>query len=193
MNPESVLDLFRQRGALLEGHFVLSSGLHSTGYLQCALILQHPADAEALGRALGEKVKAAGHAIDVVLSPAMGGLIIGHEVGRALGVRAIFAERVDGTLTLRRGFALQPGERVLVVEDVVTTGKSTMETVVVAQQAGATVAAAASIINRGGGDGLSIPYVSLADARFPTFAADAVPAELRDVPAIKPGSRPGLK
>jgi orotate phosphoribosyltransferase len=193
MNPESVLDLFRQRGALLEGHFVLSSGLHSTGYLQCALILQHPADAEALGRALGEKVKAAGHAIDVVLSPAMGGLIIGHEVGRALGVRAIFAERVDGTLTLRRGFALQPGERVLVVEDVVTTGKSTMETVLVAQQAGATVAAAASIINRGGGDGLSIPYVSLADARFPTFAADAVPAELRDVPAIKPGSRPGLK
>jgi orotate phosphoribosyltransferase len=193
MNPESVLDLFRQRGALLEGHFVLSSGLHSTGYLQCALILQHPADAEALGRALGEKVKAAGHAIDVVLSPAMGGLIIGHEVGRALGVRAIFAERVDGTLTLRRGFALQPGERVLVVEDVVTTGKSTMETVLVAQQAGATVAAAASIINRGGGDGLAIPYVSLADARFPTFPADAVPAELRDVPAIKPGSRPGLK
>jgi orotate phosphoribosyltransferase len=193
MNSDSVLDLFRKRGALLEGHFVLSSGLHSTGYLQCALILQHPVDAEALGRALGEKVRAAGYAVDVVLSPAMGGLIIGHEVGRALGVRAIFAERVDGTLTLRRGFRIEPGERVLVVEDVVTTGKSTIETVAVAEQAGATVAAAASIINRGGGDALAIPYVSLAEARFPTFAADAVPDHLRDVPAIKPGSRPGLR
>ncbi|BCS31533.1 orotate phosphoribosyltransferase [Luteitalea sp. TBR-22] len=193
MTPDSVLALFRQRGALLEGHFVLSSGLHSTGYLQCALILQHPADAEALGRALAEKVKAAGHHVDVVLSPAMGGLIIGHEVGRALGVRAIFAERVDGRLTLRRGFQLQAGERVLVVEDVVTTGKSTLETVAVAEQAGAVVVAAASIINRGGGDGMAIPYVSLAEAKFPTFAADAIPADLRDVPAVKPGSRPGLK
>ncbi len=192
MTPDSVLDLFRQRGALLEGHFVLSSGLHSTGYLQCALILQHPADAEALGRALADKVRAAGHEVDVVLSPAMGGLIIGHEVGRALGVRAIFAERVEGTLTLRRGFSLRPGERVLVVEDVVTTGKSTLETVVAAEKAGATVVAAASIINRGGGDALAIPYVSLADARFPTFAPDAVPEHLRGIPAVKPGSRPGL-
>ncbi len=193
MNADSVLDLFRTRGALLEGHFVLTSGLHSTGYLQCALVLQHPADAERLGRALAAKVTAAGHAVDVVLSPAMGGLIIGHEVGRALGVRAIFAERVDGSLTLRRGFRLEPGERVLVVEDVVTTGKSTLETVAVAEQAGATTTAAASIINRGGGDGLSVPYVSLADARFPTFAADQVPESLRDVPAVKPGSRPGPK
>ena len=193
MNPDSVLDLFRSRGALLEGHFILTSGLHSTGYLQCALVLQHPAAAETLGRALAEKVKAAGHAVDVVLSPAMGGLIIGHEVGRALGVRAIFAERQDGALTLRRGFRLETGERVLVVEDVVTTGKSTLETVAVAEQAGATVSAAASIINRGGGDALSIPYVSLAEARFPTFAADAVPDHLRGVPAVKPGSRPGPK
>jgi orotate phosphoribosyltransferase len=193
MTADSVLALFRQRGALLEGHFVLSSGLHSTGYLQCALILQHPADAEALGRALGEKVKAAGHTVDVVLSPAMGGLIIGHEVGRALGVRAIFAERVDGTLTLRRGFRIDPGERVLVVEDVVTTGKSTLETVVVAQHAGATVVAAASIINRGGGDQMDLPYVSLAEAKFPTYAPDALPDHLRGVPAIKPGSRPGQK
>lgn len=193
MTPDSVLDLFRKRGALLEGHFILTSGLHSTGYLQCALVLQHPADAEALGQALAAKVKVAGHAVDAVLSPAMGGLIIGHEVGRALGVRAIFAERVDGALTLRRGFRIEPGERVLVVEDVVTTGKSTIETVRVAEQAGATVVAAASIINRGGGDSLEIPYVSLAEARFPTFAADAVPDHLRDVPAVKPGSRPGLK
>ena len=193
MSPDSVLDLFRSRGALLEGHFVLSSGLHSTGYLQCALVLQHPADAEAVGRALGEAVRAAGHEVDLVLSPAMGGLIIGHEVGRALGVRAIFAERVDGLLTVRRGFTLEAGERVLVVEDVVTTGKSTLETVAVAEQAGAVVVAAASIINRGGGDVLAVPYVSLADARFPTFAAGAVPAALRDIPAIKPGSRPGVR
>ena len=193
MNPEDVLNLFRKRGALLEGHFVLSSGLHSTGYLQCALILQHPADAEALGRALGAQVRQAGHQVDVVLSPAMGGLIIGHEVGRALGVRAIFAERQEGALTLRRGFRLEPGERVLVVEDVVTTGKSTLETVAVAEQAGAVVVAAASIINRGGGDGLAVPYVSLADARFPTFAADAIPEALRDVPVVRPGSRPGTK
>jgi orotate phosphoribosyltransferase len=193
MTADSVLALFRSRGALLEGHFVLSSGLHSTGYLQCALILQHPTDAEALGRALGEKVKAAGYKVDVVLSPAMGGLIIGHEVGRALGVRAIFAERVDGTLTLRRGFRIDEGEKVLVVEDVVTTGKSTLETVAVAEHAGATVVAAASIINRGGGDQMAIPYVSLAEARFPTYAADALPEHLKGVPVIKPGSRPGQK
>ena len=193
MTSDNVLDLFRKRGALLEGHFILSSGLHSTGYLQSALILQHPADAAALGTALAEKVRQAGHVVDVVLSPAMGGLIIGHEVGRALGVRAIFAERQDGTLTLRRGFRLEPGERVLVVEDVVTTGKSTLETVAVAERAGAVVVAASSIINRGGGDGMALPYVSLADARFPTFAADAVPEHLRDVPAVKPGSRPGPK
>ena len=140
----AILDRFRRAGALLEGHFRLTSGLHSPGYLQCALVLQHPADAEALGRALGEKLKAAGHGVDAVLSQAMGGLIIGHEVGRALGVRAIFAERVDGTLTLRRGFRIEPGERVLIVEDVVTTGKSTIETVAVAEKAGATVVAAAS-------------------------------------------------
>lgn len=191
MTPDAVLDLFRRRGALLEGHFVLSSGLHSTGYLQCALVLQYPDDAQALGRALAERVREAGHQVDVVLSPAMGGLIIGHEVARALGVRAIFAERQDRTLTLRRGFALQPEERVLVVEDVVTTGKSTLETVVTAEQSGARVVAASSIIDRGGGDALTIAYVSLADAKFPTFAADAVPDHLRVVAAVKPGSRPG--
>lgn len=191
MTADSVLALFRTRGALLEGHFVLTSGLHSSGYLQCALVLQHPADAEALGATLAARVTAAGHQVDVVLSPAMGGLIIGHEVGRALGVRAIFAERVEGTLTLRRGFRIAPGERVLIVEDVVTTGKSTLETVAVAEHAGATVVAAGSIINRGGGDAMTVPYVSLAEARFPTYAPDALPDHLRGVPAIKPGSRPG--
>lgn len=189
MSPDDVLQLFRDSGALLEGHFILTSGLHSTGYLQCARVLQYPQHAESLGQALGEAVRAAGLDVDVVLSPAMGGLIIGHEVGRALGVRAIFAERQDGTLTLRRGFALQPGERVLIVEDVVTTGKSTVETAVVARAAGGVVVGAASIINRGGGADLGVPYVGLASVNFPTFAADQIPPELRDVPAVKPGSR----
>ena len=119
MTEAEVLTIFRQSGALLEGHFRLSSGLHSPGYLQCALVLQHPRDAETLGAALGTIVRSLG--VQTVLSPALGGIVIGQEVARALGVRAIFAERQDGTLTLRRGFTLEPGEKVLVVEDVVTT------------------------------------------------------------------------
>ena len=132
-----VLTLFRESGALLEGHFRLSSGLHSAGYLQCALVLQHPTHAEALGRALAAALPAGG--ATAVLSPALGGLIIGHEVARALGVRAVFAERQDGTLTLRRGFRLDGTDRVIVIEDVVTTGGSTRETMEVARKAGATV------------------------------------------------------
>src|SRR5512143_1282774 len=126
MTRDELLDLFRRVGALLEGHFRLTSGLHSPGYLQCALVLQHPREAEALGAELADRVRGLGPT--VVLSPALGGIVIGQEVGRALGVRAVFAERQDGKLTLRRGFALSPGERVLVVEDVVTTGGSTQET-----------------------------------------------------------------
>ena len=124
MTKDEVLSAFRRSGALLEGHFRLSSGLHSPGYLQCALVLQHPREAEALGAALGAIVRSLG--AQAVLSPAMGGIVIGQEVGRALGVRAIFAERQDGALTLRRGFALDPGEKVIVVEDVVTTGGSSL-------------------------------------------------------------------
>ena len=135
MNADDVLSLYRQSGALLEGHFRLTSGLHSPGYLQSALVLQHPVHAEALGRALADRLRAARPT--AVLSPALGGLIIGHEVARALGVRAIFAERVDGKLTLRRGFSLAPADRVVVVEDVVTTGGSTRETIDVAPDAGA--------------------------------------------------------
>jgi orotate phosphoribosyltransferase len=135
MTEAEVLTMFRRSGALLEGHFRLSSGLHSPGYLQCALVLQHPREAEALGAALGAIVRSLG--AQTVLSPAMGGIVIGQEVGRALGVRAIFAERQDGALTLRRGFALDPGEKVIVVEDVVTTGGSTRETMDVARAAGA--------------------------------------------------------
>src|SRR5512142_2284956 len=137
MDRESLLDLFRRSGALLEGHFRLSSGLHSSGYLQCALVLQHPVHAATLGVAVAERVRSLRPA--TVLSPALGGIVIGHEVARALGARAIFAEREDGVLTLRRGFQLTEAERVLVVEDVVTTGGSTRETIQVARASGAQV------------------------------------------------------
>src|SRR5687767_14123562 len=146
VTSDSVLDTFRRVGALHEGHFRLTSGLHSPGYLQSALVLQYPHEAETLGAALGERARPLG--ADVVLSPALGGIVIGQEVGRALGVRAIFAERQDGRLTLRRGFALEPGEKVLVVEDVVTTGGSTRETIDLARESGASVVGAAAIIDR---------------------------------------------
>src|SRR5689334_18301066 len=145
-SSDAILDLFRGVGALLEGHFRLTSGLHSPGYLQSALVLQHPREAAICGAALADRVRDRG--VQVVLSPALGGIVIGQEVGRALGVRAIFAERQDGKLTLRRGFRLTPGEKVLVVEDVVTTGGSTRETIAVARDAGAQVVGAASIVDR---------------------------------------------
>ncbi len=185
---ETVLDLFRRVGALLEGHFRLSSGLHSPGYLQCALVLQHPAEAETCGRLLAERVR--GLRVQAVLSPALGGIVIGHEVARALGVRAIFAERQDGRLTLRRGFALLPGETVLVVEDVVTTGGSTRETIEVARAAGATVVGAAAIIDRSGGQqGLDVPFHALATISLPTYPPESCPLCAAGVPVTKPGSR----
>jgi orotate phosphoribosyltransferase len=183
-----VLQLFRESTALLEGHFRLSSGLHSTGYLQCALVLQHPRHAEALGRALAEKLKAL--APTVVLSPAIGGLVIGHEVGRALDVRAIFAERQDGAMTLRRGFTLAPSDRVVVIEDVITTGLSTRETMAAAAAAGATVVGAGSIIDRSGGSAsVGVPAASLATLALPTYEADACPMCREGKPVQKPGSR----
>lgn len=188
VSADPILDRFRRVGALLEGHFRLTSGLHSTGYLQCALVLQHPAEAEACGRAIADLVRAT--APTAVLSPALGGIVIGHEVARALGVRAIFAERQDGTLTLRRGFTLAPAERVLVVEDVVTTGGSTRETIDVARQAGATVVGAASIIDRSGGQQqLDVPYHALATVALPTYQPDACPLCAQGRPVVKPGSR----
>jgi orotate phosphoribosyltransferase len=188
MSHQDVLDRFRQLGALLEGHFKLSSGLHSPAYLQCALVLQHPAEAERLGRALAERVSHTRPT--VVLSPALGGLIIGHEVARALGVRAIFAERVDGTLTLRRGFDLSPADRVLVVEDVVTTGGSTRETMEVATALGASVVGAAAVINRSGKDApLDSPFAALASITPPTYQPDACPLCAQGMPVAKPGSR----
>ena len=187
---EPVLGLFRRLGALLEGHFLLSSGLHSAGYLQSALVLQHPREAEALGAAIAERVRSLG--ASAVLSPALGGIVIGQEVGRALGVRALFAERQGGALALRRGFALAAGEPVLVVEDVVTTGGSTRETIDLARAAGAMVVGAASIIDRSGGRlVLDVPFASLATVSFPTHPPGSCPLCAAGTPAVKPGSRGG--
>jgi len=188
MDQPTVLQLFRSSGALLDGHFKLSSGLHSTGYLQCALVLQYPAHAEALGRALAPALATFGPT--VVLSPALGGLIIGHEVGRALGVRAIFAERQESVLTLRRGFRLDASDRVVVIEDVVTTGGSTRETMAVAREAGATVVGAGAIIDRSGGDqGLDVPFHALVTLSLPTYRPEACPLCAAGQPVTKPGSR----
>lgn len=188
MDAADVISRFRRAGALLEGHFRLTSGLHSPGYLQCALVLQHPREAEALGEALAALVRAAGP--QAVLSPALGGIVIGQEVGRALGVRALFAERQDGALTLRRGFALSPGEKVVVIEDVVTTGGSTRETIEVARAAGAEVVAAGAIIDRSGGEQrLEVPFHGLAKVSLPAYAPESCPLCLAGQPVVKPGSR----
>lgn len=186
---DELLDLFRTSGALLDGHFRLSSGLHSTGYLQCALVLQDPSHAERLGRALA--ADAAPLRPTVVLSPALGGVVIGHEVGRALGVRAIFAERQDGALMLRRGFTLAEIDRVLVIEDVLTTGGSTRETMQVARAAGAVVVGARSIVDRSGGTvRFDVPFHALLAVDLPTYQPDACPLCAKGVPVVKPGSRP---
>jgi orotate phosphoribosyltransferase len=186
---EEVLDRFRQSGAWLQGHFRLSSGLHSTGYLQCALVLSHPADAEQLGRAIADRTRHLNPT--VVLSPAIGGIVIGHEVGRALGVRALFAERQDGSLTLRRGFTIGPDDRVLVVEDVLTTGGSTRETMAVARGAGGHVIGVASIVDRSGGSAhVDVPYISLVEVDVATYPPDACPLCAQGLPLVKPGSRP---
>lgn len=184
-----LIDLFRRSGALLEGHFRLSSGLHSSGYLQCALVLQNPGTAEMLGRAVADRLRSLRPT--VVLSPALGGLIIGHEVGRAFGVRAIFAERQDGILTLRRGFSLGETDRVVVIEDVVTTGKSTRETMQVAIAAGAQVVGAGAVVDRSGGDvDLGVPFHALLDVNLPTYEPSACPLCAQGLAVVKPGSRP---
>ena len=188
MTRDEVLDLFRKSGALLEGHFRLTSGLHSPGYLQCALVLSNPAWAETLGRAIADRVR--GLRPTVVLSPAIGGIIIGHEVARALGVRALFAERQDGQLTLRRGFTLSERDRVLVIEDVLTTGGSTRETMNVAKAAGAQVVGAASIVNRSGrAITFDVPLESLLDYSLPTYEPEKCPLCAQGLPVVKPGSR----
>ena len=191
MTREALLDLFRASGALLEGHFRLTSGLHSPGYLQCALVLQHPDHAELLGRAIGERARALRPT--VVLSPALGGVVIGHEVARALRVRAIFAERQDGALTLRRGFTVDRDDRVLVVEDVLTTGGSTRETMEVAGVVGAHVIGAAAVVDRSGGAvRFNVPFTALLDYALPTYHADECPLCALGLAVTKPGSRPTL-
>jgi orotate phosphoribosyltransferase len=186
---DQLLDLYRRSGALLEGHFRLSSGLHSTGYLQCALVLQHPVHAEALGQEIARATGAL-HPT-AVLSPALGGVVIGHEVARALGVRALFAERQDGVLTLRRGFVLADTDRVLVVEDVLTTGGSTRETIQVAIAAGAQVVGAASIVDRSSGKtSFDVPFHALVSVDLATYEPGACPLCAQGLPVVKPGSRP---
>jgi orotate phosphoribosyltransferase len=189
LRAEEVIERFKRTGALLEGHFILTSGLHSSQYLQCALVLQHPAEAEAFGSALASLFQ--GQRIETVVAPAIGGLIIGYEVARQLKARFIWTERdAEGRMVLRRGFTVRPGESTLVVEDVITTGGSTRETIEALRGAGARVVGAASIIDRSSGRAdVGIPRVALATLDVPSVAPSACEACARGDQAIKPGSR----
>lgn len=190
MTQDEVLAMFKSSGALLEGHFRLTSGLHSNRYLQCALVLQHPDLASKLGAALAELMTQRAGQPGLVVAPALGGILVAHEVARALGVRALFAERQDGALTLRRGFRIEPGEKCFVVEDVVTTGGSTRETMDVVTRAGGEVLAAGAIINRSGGRAeLGVPNVALAVLDVPNHQPDDCPMCKEGKPVVKPGSR----
>jgi orotate phosphoribosyltransferase len=188
MNQSEVIERFRKTGALLEGHFVLSSGLHSPVYLQCALALQSTTVAAEFGAAIAEQFR--DQEIETVASPAIGGIVIGYEVARQLGVRFIWTEREQGRMTLRRGFTVEPAERVLVIEDVITTGGSTRDTIEALKEAGAEVVAAASIIDRSGGKAdVGVPRVSLATLEVPAVDSSTCDACQRGEPATKPGSR----
>ncbi len=191
MQDEEVLAEFRASKALLEGHFLLSSGRHSAHYLQCARVLMDPARAARLALALAAKLpRDLRKEITKVVSPAMGGVIIGHEMGRALEVEAIFVERPEGTFELRRGFDLEQGDKVLLVEDVVTTGKSSREAIEAVREAGGRVIAAAALVDRSGGSvDLGVPFHPLIELNFPTYGPDELPPELASLPAVKPGSR----
>lgn len=190
MNSEDVLAIFKQAGALLEGHFILSSGRRSPVFLQKALVFSQPELSEKLCKALAEKLTAEFGRIDVVAGPAVGGIIPGYELARQLGARAIFAERVDGELQFRRGFSIAPGERVVIAEDIVTTGLSFRETVAALAKLPGEVVGGACIIDRSGGRAdVGCRLVSLAAVSFPDFAADDLPPELQKLEAVKPGSR----
>jgi len=191
VTDEQILAEFREADALLEGHFILSSGLRSPRYLQCARVLMDPARAERLARALAAKLPAdLRDSIDVVVSPAMGGVIIGHEMGRALGRPAMFVERPEGVFQLRRGFSLEPGQRVLMVEDVVTTGLSSREAIAAIEEVGGKVVAEAALVDRSGGSvDLGVPFHPLIRIDVPTYDANDLPEELAKIPAVKPGSR----
>jgi orotate phosphoribosyltransferase len=191
MTHEAVIDEFRAAGALLDGHFVLSSGLHSPRYLQCARVLMDPPRTERLCAALAEKVRhAIAGRIDLIASPAMGGVVVGYEMGRQLGVPAIFFERVEGKLTLRRGFAIARGARCLMVEDIVTTGLSSRECIAGIEAEGGMVIGAACLIDRSGGRAkFGVPLAALTELNIPTYPADQLPPALAAIPAVKPGSR----
>ena len=189
MTEAEILAIFKDSGALRTGHFILTSGLHSDTYIQCAQVLQYPWRAERLCTALAEQIRTQGLEIDMVISPAMGGVIVGYEMGRQLGVPAIFAERVDRAFTLRRDFTIPDGARCLMVEDVVTTGLSSRECISAARQAGGEVPAAACLVDRSGGTELGIPLISLLALNASTCDPDNLPPHLRDMPAVKPGSR----
>jgi len=191
MTDSQILDEFRAAEALLEGHFILSSGLRSPKYLQCARVLMDPARAERLAQALAAKIPPElRERIEAVVSPAMGGVIIGHEMGRALGKPAMFLERPQGIFELRRGFRIDPGAKVLMVEDVVTTGLSSREAIEAVRQAGGDVVAEAALVDRSSGKAdLGVPFVPLIRIDVPTYKADALPPEIASIPAIKPGSR----
>jgi orotate phosphoribosyltransferase len=190
MTPAQVLDEFRGAGALLEGHFILSSGLHSPVFLQKALVFQDPERASRICAALAAKVLAEIGAVDVVASPAVGGIIPGYETARHLGVKAVYVEREEGRFRLRRGFVIPEGARVLVVEDIVTTGLSSRECIAALREVGAEVVAEACVVDRSGGRAdVGAPLVSLAQVDFPAYLADQLPPELAALPATRPGSR----
>lgn len=191
MLEDEILSEFRASQALLEGHFLLSSGRHSAHYLQCARVLMDPMRASRLAMATAQKIpRELRQQIQKVVSPAMGGVIIGHEMGRALGVEAMFVERPTGTFELRRGFSLNPGEKVLLVEDVVTTGLSSREAIKAIEEAGGQVIAAAALVDRSAGSAdLGVPFFPLVALNFPTYAPDELPPELAATEAVKPGSR----
>lgn len=186
-----ILELFKGQGALLEGHFLLSSGLHSAQYLQCARVLMDTKIASDLGARLATRLRAVSVVPQVVVAPAMGGIVVGHEVARGFGCRSLFTEREGSSMTLRRGFSLQKGETVVVVEDVVTTGKSTREVMAVVEAAGARVIGVAALVDRSGGrHGFEVPFESLLRVAVETWSASACPLCAAGSEAVKPGSRP---
>lgn len=188
MTQDEVIQVFRKSGALLEGHFILRSGLHSRQFFQCALALQHMPDVEKLGAALAAKVRTLG--VTTVVSPAMGGLVIGQEVARQLGVRFIFVEKEEGKLVLRRGFKIGSGEKMLIVEDVVTKGGRVQETIDIVRGNGGAVAGVAMVVDRSNGQiDLGVPTFSLLALNVQTFEPDKLPADLLAIPAVKPGSK----
>ena len=191
MQEQDIIAEFQAADAMLNGHFILSSGLHSSIYLQCARVLLDAKRGERLCKALADKVRASGHKFDVIVAPAMGGVVVGYEMGRQLGLLSMFCERADGKFALRRGFHLEQGQKVLVVEDVVTTGKSSMEAVACIKEYGAEAIAVCSLIDRRSTNdvSLTLPLISLLKLDVPAYKEDQLPESLKNIPAVKPGSR----